>query len=355
MTGTAAEAPPLAGIRVIDLASYTPGPLCTSVLAELGAEVVKVERPGGGDPGRTVTPGSYRVLNRGKRVVELDLRASAGQAALQELVDDADVLVQAFRSGAAERMGVGAAELTARNPRLVHCSINGFGPVSTAAAHDIDVAARTGLLWMSGDAGREPRRSGAVPHADVAAAQYAVAAILAALFRRERTGRGAVLEVPMAAAALKLVEFRLADHAADGGPTRTRFLTRPAYGAFRTADGQRVALACVSDVDWANLVSVLPTSRLRAHERLGTAAGRAAHADAIQAGLDAAFATRPAAEWVTVLEAAGVPAAPVHSPDDLAGDPVIAAMGVLRPATPGEPPTVAFPVSGLGVGVDGPR
>jgi crotonobetainyl-CoA:carnitine CoA-transferase CaiB-like acyl-CoA transferase len=302
-----------------------------------------------------VTPGSYRVLNRGKRVVELDLGASAGQAALHELVDDADVLVQAFRSGSAERMGVGATQLSARNPRLVHCSINGFGTVSAAAAHDVDVAARTGLLWMSGDADREPRRSGAVPHADVAAAQYAVAAVLAALYRRERTGRGAVLEVPMAAAALKLVEFRLADHAADGAPPRAAFLTRPAYGAFRAADGRRVALACVSEADWTNLVSVLPPSWLRDDPRLRTAAGRSAHADAVRAGLDDAFATLPAAHWVTVLEAAGVPAAPVHSPGELAGDPVIAAMGVLRPATDGELPEVAFPASGLGVGVDAPR
>jgi crotonobetainyl-CoA:carnitine CoA-transferase CaiB-like acyl-CoA transferase len=355
MTGTAADASPLAGIRVLDLASYTPGPLCTSVLADLGAEVLKVERPDGGDPGRTVTPGSYRVLNRGKDLVALDLKEAEGRATLGRLVDDVDVLVQAFRPGAAERMGVGAAELTARNPRLVHCSITGFGSASAAPAHDIDVAARSGLLWMSGDADREPHRSGAVPHADVAAAHYAVAAILAALLRRERTGRGAVLEVPMAAAALKLVEFRLADHAADGEPSRARFLTRSAYGAFRASDGRRVALACVSDADWANLLTVLPPSPLRTDDRLRTVPGRAAHADVIRRELDDVFATRPAADWVALLEGVGVAAAPVLAPADLAGDPVISALGVYRPAADGELPVVAFPVSGLGVGVDAAR
>jgi crotonobetainyl-CoA:carnitine CoA-transferase CaiB-like acyl-CoA transferase len=351
MTSTAKDAPPLTGTRVIDLSSYTPGPLCTAILADLGADVVKVERPGGGDPGRTVTPGAYAALNRHKRIVELDLKQPAGRAALEELADDADVLVQAFRSGAAERLGIGPARLTARNPRLVHCSINGFGPASTGAAHDIDVAARTGLLWMSGDGDREPRRTGAVPHADVAAAQYAVAAVLAALLRRQRTGVGACLEVPMTAAALKLAEFRLADHAAEGSPSRRQFLTRPAYGAFRASDGARIALACVSDADWANLVSVLRSPALRDDLRLRTAAGRVEHEDVVRAGLEDAFTTRPAADWVVVLEAAGVPAAPVLAPADLAADPLLAALGVLR-QDPAGGPEVAFPVLGLGVGPD---
>jgi crotonobetainyl-CoA:carnitine CoA-transferase CaiB-like acyl-CoA transferase len=351
MTPTAIDAPPLAGTRVVDLSSYTPGPLCTAILADLGADVVKVERPGGGDPGRTVTPGAYAALNRRKRIVELDLREPSGRVALEELADDSDVLVQAFRSGTAERLGIGSARLTARNPRLVHCSINGFGPVSTAAAHDIDVAARTGLLWMSGDGDREPRRTGAVPYADVAAAQYAVAAVLAALLRRERTGVGACLEVPMTAAALKLAEFRLADHAAEGSPSRSQFLTRPAYGAFRASDGARIALACVSDADWLNLVAVLPSPGLRDDRRLRTASGRAEHEDVVRAGLEDAFAARPAAEWVVLLEAAGVPAAPVQAPADLATDPLLAALGVLG-QNPAGGPEVAFPVLGLGVGPD---
>jgi crotonobetainyl-CoA:carnitine CoA-transferase CaiB-like acyl-CoA transferase len=351
MAATAADAPPLGGIRVVDLSSYTPGPLCAAILADLGADVVKVERPGAGDPGRTATPGAYRVLNRRKSVVELDLKAAAGRSALTELTDGADVVVEAFRSGAADRMGIGPAQLTARNPRLVYCSINGFGSASPAPAHDIDVAARTGLLWMSGDGDREPRRTGVVPHADVAAAQYAASAVLAALFRRERTGVGACLEVPMTAAALKLVEFRLADHAAAGLPSRQQFLTRPAYGAFRTGDGARVALACVSDDDWARLVGLLPSPALREDPRLRAAAGRAEHEVVVRAGLEDAFATRPAAEWVVLLEAAGVPAGPVQTPADLATDPVIAALGILR-QDPDGAPEVAFPVLGLGVGPD---
>jgi crotonobetainyl-CoA:carnitine CoA-transferase CaiB-like acyl-CoA transferase len=351
MMPTAVDAPPLAGIRVIDLSSYTPGPLCAAILADLGADVVKVERPGGGDPGRTVTPGAYRVLNRRKKIVELDLKTAAGPSSLAELTDDADVVVQAFRSGAADRLGIGPAQLTARNPRLVHCSINGFGAASDTAAHDIDVAARTGLLWMSGDGDREPRRTGAVPHADVAAAQYAASAVLAALFRRERTGVGACLEVPMTAAALKLVEFRLADHAAAGRPSRQRFLTRPAYGAFRAGDGARVALACVSDSDWASLVGLLPSPALRDDPRLSTAAGREEHDDVVRAGLEDAFVTRPAAQWVALLEAAGVPAGPVQTPAELPTDPVISALGLLRQDSAGAP-EVAFPVLGLGVGPD---
>jgi crotonobetainyl-CoA:carnitine CoA-transferase CaiB-like acyl-CoA transferase len=349
MADDAADAPPLAGIRVVDLCSYYPGPLCTSVLADLGAEVVKVERPGDGDPGRAVTPGTHRVLNRRKRIVQLDLKSPADRAAVLELVDGADVVVVAFRSGAAERLGVGGAELTARNPRLVHCSISGFGSASTAAAHDFDVSARAGLLWMSGDAERQPRQTGMVPHVDVATASYAAQAILAALFRRERTGTGACLEVPMTAAALKLLEPRLADHEAAGLPSRRTFLDRPAYAAFRAGDGRLVGLAGVTDGDWAGLLAVLGPAGLPDDPRLRSAAGRKRHADVVLSGLDAAFATRPAAEWIERLEAVDVPVAPVHSPEELAADPLIAALGVLRPGEDGRGLEVAFPVSGLGV------
>jgi crotonobetainyl-CoA:carnitine CoA-transferase CaiB-like acyl-CoA transferase len=345
----AADEPPLAGMRVVDLSSYTPGPLCAAMLADLGADVVKVERPGAGDPGRTTTPGTYGVLNRRKRVVHHDLKDPAGRDAVLELADSADVVVAAFRSGAAERLRLGGAELAARNPRLVHCAINGFGAASTAAAHDMDVSARTGLLWMSGDGDTELRRTGAVPHADVAAASYAAQAILAALFRRERTGVGAVLEVPMTAATLKLLEFRLADHAVAGSPSRREFLTRPAYGAFRAGDGRQVAVAGVTDADWVALVGVLGSPDLRDDGRLASAEGREKHEDVVRAGLEAAFATRPAAEWIDLLEAAGVPVAPVLAPGELAGDPLIAALGVLRPADGEQPPEVAFPVRGLGV------
>jgi alpha-methylacyl-CoA racemase len=288
------------------------------------------------------------VLNRRKRIVALDLKDPAGRAAFLELADEADVVVQAFRSGAAERLGIGGAELTARNPRLVHCAINGFGAASTAAAHDVDVSARTGLLWMSGDADRTVQRTGAVPHADVAAATYAVSGILAALLRRERTGTGACLEVPMTAAVLKLMEPRLADHEAAGWPSRRAFLTRPAYGAFRAGDGREIALASVTDEDWDNLVSVLPSAELREDQRLRSAHGRDEHGDVVRAGLTAAFATRPAGEWLDLLEAAGVPVAPVLAPGELAQDPLLRVLGVLRPAEDG-PVEVAFPVFGLGV------
>lgn len=343
------DAPPLTGTRVIDLSSYYPGPLCAAVLAELGADVIKVERPGAGDPGRTATPGAYHALNRDKQVMQLDLKDPVGQAALTDLTDEADVVVQAFRAGTAEKMGAGAARLRARNPRLVYCAINGFGSVSAAAAHDLDVSARTGLLWMSGDAEREPDRSGAVPHADVAAATYAVHGILAALLRRERTGIGATLEVPMAAAALKLVEPRLADHAAAGSPPRAEFLRRPAYGAFRAGDGRRLALACVTDSDWSRLMQVTSCAELADDPRLGSADERFAHAAGIRTALSAAFATRSAVDWARSLEEAGVPVALVSSPDDLAQDPVISALGVLQPAMPGSPVRVRFPVLGLGL------
>jgi succinate--hydroxymethylglutarate CoA-transferase len=342
-----ADAPPLAGTRVVDLSSYYPGPLCASILADLGADVVKVERPGAGDPGRAVTPGTHRVLNRRKRIVRLDLTDPTDRAAVLELTDRADVVVVAFRAGTAERLGVGGAELTARNPRLVHCSISGFGPASTAAAHDLDVSARSGLIWMSGDAAEVPGQTGMVPQVDVATASYAAQAVLAALFRRERTGVGACLEVPMTAAALKLLEPRLADHEAKGFPPRAEFLDRPSYRAFRAGDGRHVALASVTDRDWSALMGVVGPGGLSDDDRLRTMAGRERHRDVVRTGLEAAFLTRPAAEWLDLLEAADVPVSPVLAPQELAGDPLLASLGVL--SADGGPLEVAFPVRGLGL------
>lgn len=343
-----ADERPLVGIRVVDLTSYTPGPLCTAMLADLGAEITKVERPGMGDPGRSTTPGTYRVLNRYKRVVQYDLKDPVERDGVLELTDAADVVVTAFRAGVAERLGVGADQSSLRDPRLIYCAINGFGGTSTAPAHDVDVAARVGLLWMSGDPETAPRATGAVPHVDVATATFAAQAILAALLRRERTGRGARLEVPMTAAALKLLEFRLADHMVAGSPARREFLTRSAYGVFLAADGRQVAIAALTDRDWTALVGALGWSALSNDAHLANSDYRENHRDVVRRLLADAFATRPAEEWIKRLEAVGVPVAPVLAPEDLADDPAIRALGVLRPASEDRLLEVAFQGGGLG-------
>ena len=336
---------PLTGFRVVDLSSYYPGPLCASSLAELGADVVKVDRPGPGDPARAVAPGSHRVLNRDKRVVVADLRLPEDRAGVLELIDQADVVVESFRPGRAARLGVAESDVRPRNPRLIYCSINGSGQASDAGAHDADISARSGLLWMSGDGGTQLRWTGSVPYVDVATAAYAVQGILAALLQRERTGRGATLEIPMLAAALKVAEPRLADYLAAGSPPREKFLDRVGYGAYLTADGRHVVVACVTDAEWDRLLQLRECATIRDDDRFASADKRRAHTVAIRELLRGVFLTQTAAEWLSRLAGAGLAAAPVLAPDELALDPVV---GVLETGLTGPDVRVGYPVRGLG-------
>jgi alpha-methylacyl-CoA racemase len=254
---------PLEGVRVLDLTRLLPGPLATLALADLGARVDKLEDPGPGDylrhmpPQRDGTNGAFLALNRDKRAGVLDLKNPSGAAAFLRLIRAYDVVIESFRPGVLARLGLGYDALRAANPRLIVCAITGYGqdgPLVDRAGHDINYLARAGVLGVTGPADAPPALSGAQV-ADVAGGSlWAVSAILAALFARERTGEGRVLDVSMCEGAMPLAAFAFGSVLAEGkGPARgEHFLDGgiAPYNTYRTRDGKHVSLGALEPKFW---------------------------------------------------------------------------------------------------------
>lgn len=337
---------PLDGIRVIDLGMLLPGPVCALHLAWLGADVIKVEPPGG-DPGRGLYDGAFfDTYNRGKRSVALDLKSDSGREALFALAEEADILVENFRPGVAERLGVSVDALQARNPRLVHCAITGFGRGSRAGApaHDLNFLARSGALglpttWSATD--RQATRP-AMPIADFGGAAMAVQAILAALLQRARTGKGARIEIAMQEVMLHWLAWRTAAAERGDEAAWTRHL-EPANDIYRTADGRALAIGAIESHFWAALVATLEGAGIKLPPQAAEWDWhqRRARAAELAAALSRGFATRTLAQWMPILEAAGIPADPVNTPPEAFDDPWVMEQGLVqkdgwvRPPLPG--------------------
>ena len=342
----------LAGIRIADLTALLPGPYCTQMLADLGAEVIKIERPGMGDALRQIAPATFAAINRGKRSAALDLRQPHDRAQLLALVRGADVVVEGFRPGVAARLGADYASLSAHNRRLIYCSISGYGqrgPYRDLPGHDLNYLGVAGALDPSPVPGEPPRQWAVVPMADLAAALFAVSAILAALFRRAITGDaepGAYLDVSLTGASLALMNVRLGEARRLGDDIVAHVLAGGAYRAFIGADGRAFTVACIEDDFWQRLCAALERPDLAAEARWASYGGRALGAADLDATLAAIFAQRPRDEWLARLRDADVPAAPVNKPSEVERDPHVAASGLLLADDSGPVPlrAVPFPV-----------
>jgi alpha-methylacyl-CoA racemase len=298
----------LHGTRVLDLSRLLPGPFLTMVLADLGADVVKVEDPRLGDYLRQFAPtqggisGRYLAVNRGKRSIALDLKAAAGRDAFLRMAAQVDVVVESFRPGVMAKLGLGYAELAAANPAVVVCSISGFGqtgPYVDRAGHDLGYIALAGVLAMGGPAAGPPMMPG-VQIADLAGgALWGATAILAALLARHRTGRGAHLDISMTEGALALVTAELGNLACGSHPTRgveTLNGGLACYGIYRTRDDRFLAVGALEPKFWIALGEAI--GRPAQVAELVAPAARQAE---IRAELAAIFATRTAAEWTAIL------------------------------------------------------
>jgi alpha-methylacyl-CoA racemase len=298
----------LQGIRILDLSRLLPGPFLTMVLADLGADVVKIEDPRLGDYMRQVPPskggisGRYLAVNRGKRSIVLDLKTAAGRDALLRMAAKADVVIESFRPGVMDKLGVGYAALAQANPGIVMCSISGFGqtgPYVDRAGHDLGYIALAGVLAMGGDAGGAPAMPG-VQIADLAGgALWSATAILAALVGRHRTGKGAHLDISMTEGALALVTAEVGNLDCGRRPTRgveTLNGGLACYAIYRTQDDRYLAVGALEPKFWLALNQAIGRPP-NVHELIAPPEDQAK----VRAELAAIFATRTAAEWNAIL------------------------------------------------------
>ena len=323
-------AQPLAGIRVLDLSRLLPGPFLTMILADMGADVVKVEDPRVGDYMRSIPPakkdlsGRFLAVNRNKRSLALDLKAPSGKDAFLRMVERADVVVESFRPGVMDRLGIGYAALRAKNPKVVLCSISGYGatgPYVERAGHDLNYVGLAGVLAMGAEAaGRAPAMPG-VQIADLAGgALWSATAILGALVGRERTGEGAHLDISMTEGALALLAAEIGNMDCGAQPTRgTETLNGglACYGVYRTADDRYLAVGALEPKFWLAFNAAIGRKG-DLSDLIAPPAKQAQIRDEIQAILR----TRTRDEWAAHLAAHDCCCEPVLEPDELEAHPL---------------------------------
>ena len=321
----------LEGIRVVDLTRILSGPFCSMFLADMGAEVIKVETPGEGDPVRHQGEARngyslyFATFNRNKRSITLDLRSARGKEVLRDLIRRADVVVNNYRPGVMDKMGFGRADLIALKPDIVSCHVTGFGldgPYQDRPSFDFIAQAMSGFMSVNGFADGPPLRA-APPMSDLVAGAYAAMGILAALVRRARTGAGEEVATALTDSMTSMLAYLAANYFATGRqPLRTgndHAIASP-YGLFEASDGQ-VAIAPANDAIYMKFLDALDLPHLRDHPDYQSNAERFARRAAINAEIDARTRTQTVAHWIARLNAAGVPCGRVLSLAEVFADP----------------------------------
>ncbi|KPF66945.1 carnitine dehydratase [alpha proteobacterium AAP81b] len=348
---------PLDDLLIIDLSRVLAGPYATMVLSDLGARVIKVENPAGGDDSRHIGPfqtgtsgnaqsAYFASINRGKQSIALDLKAPADRAVFEALLARADVLVDNYRPGVMARLGYGWEVLHARHPRLIHAAASGFGqtgPDAHKAAYDMVVQAMGGIMSVTGWPGGPPTRVG-TSIGDITAGLFTVIGILSALHDRARTGEGQFVDVAMLDGQIAILENAVARYAVTGvapGPLGARHPSITPFAAYRCADGH-IVIAAGNDALWAALLDALDLGALKANPRFASNALRSEAAETVTTVLEATLMTAPAAHWLPRLEAAGVPCGPLQDVAQALAHPQVRARNmVITTAFPDGTPLLA--------------
>jgi formyl-CoA transferase len=348
----------LAGVRVIDLTQAMAGPFCAMNLADMGADVIKVEPPGTGESMRRPGPaqrhghsGTFMAVNRNKRSLTLDLKRPEGVALMKRLVATADVFVENYRAGVAERLGLGWEALRAVNPRLVYCSISGFGqtgPYAARGGYDLIAQGMSGIISVTGEEDGPPAKAG-IPVSDLAAGLFGAYGILAALEHRDRTGEGQRVDTSLLEAALALTVWESTEYWTTGrvpGPLGSAHRLTAPYQAVRARDGY-FTIGAGNDKLFSALCEVIGRPALLRDPRFATAAGRLDNRKALVAEIEAVTVMRDRVWWLERLDRSGVPCGPINTYPETLSDPHTLARGmVVDLVHPG-----AGPIKALGIPV----
>ncbi|HKZ55827.1 MAG TPA: CoA transferase [Anaerolineales bacterium] len=350
----------LDGVRVIDLTRILAGPTCTMILGDLGADVIKIEAPGQGDDTRQWGPpfaqggesAYFLCTNRNKRSLTLNLKSERGLEILRGLIGQGDILVENFRPGTLERMGLDDEALQRLRPGLIYCTVTGYGysgPYRERPGYDFIVQALGGFMSVTGPVDGEPMRAG-VAIADLAAGLFACNAVLAALFARQRTGAGQRIDISLLDSQLAMMSYVASNYLISGQPPRRYGNAHPnivPYQAFRARDGH-LAFAAGNDPQWARFCRAVGHAEWAEDERFATNPRRNENRQALVALLDELFAERDLEQWLALCEEIGIPAAPVNTMDRVFADPQVQARGMrleVSHPTAGALPMVASPLN----------
>ncbi len=335
---------PFSGLLVLDLTRVLAGPYCALMLAELGARVIKIEPPERGDDARHIGPfvptrdgaqksGYFMSINRGKDSIALDLKNPADGKIFEALLERADILVENYRGGTMEKLGYGWDSLKDRYPRLVYAAVSGFGhsgPYATRPAYDMVVQAMGGIMSLTGHPGSPPTRVGSSV-GDLAAGLFATIGIATALYDRTKSGHGMKVDVAMLDCQVALLENAIARYVATGqtpGPLGNRHPSIAPFACFAAKD-KYLAIAAGNDALFAKVAQVLGRPELAQDPRFASNGARVRHVDALTTEMELALKQRPAREWLALLEADGIPCAPLNSVADVVVDPQILARNMI--------------------------
>lgn len=331
---------PLAGMRVLELAQIMAGPTCGMMLADLGADVIKVEKLPGGDDARGYreprvngVSAPFMMMNRGKRGLAIDLKQAQGREILLRMVRDADALVENFRRDTLDKLGLGYDVLAAANPALIYCAVTGFGrdgPLADKGGFDLVAQGFAGLMSITGEPGRPPAKTGN-PVSDINAGILAALGVAAAYAHRLQTGRGQIVDTSLFEAALQQSYWHAASFFATGqspGPLGSAHLLTAPYQAFAASDGY-LNIGGANQSNWERIAEVLGHPEWRDDPRFATNTARMQHRDALVTLMNAVLGTRTRADWIAALDAAGVPAGPVHSLGEALTHPQTLARGMV--------------------------
>jgi crotonobetainyl-CoA:carnitine CoA-transferase CaiB-like acyl-CoA transferase len=326
----------LEGIKVVELAQIMAGPTCGMLLADMGADVVKVEKLPGGDDTRSYSEpqvkgesAAFMILNRNKRGIAVNLKTPGGLEVVKRLLADADVVTENYRKGTLEKLGLGYEVLKELNPRLIYCAISGYGrtgPYADKGGFDLIAQGFAGLMSVTGEPGGAPVKSG-TPIADINAGIFAALGIVSALLARARTGRGQMVETSLMEAGIQQMYWQAAIYFATGvnpGPSGSAHILTAPYQAFPTADGW-INLGGANQSNWERIVKAIGKPELGADPRFKTNTDRMRHLKELTPILAEALKKQPSAHWIAEFEAVGVPIGPVNKTSDMLADPHVKA------------------------------